>query len=532
MVKARRTESTSRAPRGSEAPSGRLILILGDQLSRQISSLRDLGEGDTVLLCEVMEEATYVRHHPKKIAFLFSAMRHFAEELRESGVAVAYVRLDDPDNSGSFTGEVQRAVRRLSPDSIVVTEPGEWRVLDAMQGWQRALNLPVEIRDDDRFLCSRAEFKAWADSRKQLRMEFFYRDMRRKTGLLMEGEAPAGGRWNFDAENRKPASPDLLTPARKGFKPDAITREVLALVEARFSHHFGTLDGFDFAVTRAQAESLVDRLIEDHLPLFGDQQDAMLTSDRALSHSLLSFYINAGLLDPLSICRRVEAAYRAGKAPLNAAEGFIRQIIGWREYVRGVYWLKMPEYREGNALKAHRALPDFYWTGETRMACMRQVILETRDHAYAHHIQRLMVTGNFALLAGIKPQEIHQWYLEVYADAYEWVELPNVIGMSQFADGGFLGSKPYAAGGNYINRMSDYCGGCSYDVKKKTGPDACPFNALYWDFLARHETLLKDNRRLGPVYSTWHRMSDSQRKAYRDSAKSFLAEVDALPKTY
>ncbi|SER62740.1 Deoxyribodipyrimidine photo-lyase-related protein [Rhizobium sp. NFR03] len=350
-----------------------LILILGDQLSPDMSSLVDASTDDVVLMCEVMEEAQYVRHHPKKIAFLFSAMRHFAGELRASGRTVRYVRLEDEGNSGSFGAEVGRAVSELRPDRVIVTEPGEFRVREMMDGWQRAFNVPVEIRDDGRFLCSRCEFEAFAGGRRQLRMETFYRDMRLKTGLLMEGDKPAGGRWNFDADNRKPATLDLFSQPRKGFEPDAITAEVLELVGRRFGAHFGRLEGFDFAVTREQAETLRDRFMADHLPRFGERQDAMLSGDPVLSHSLLSFYLNAGLLDPLDLCRRAEVAYLAGDAPLNAVEGFIRQIIGWREYIRGVYWLKMPDYREMNFLEADRALPDFYWTGETRMACLRQL---------------------------------------------------------------------------------------------------------------------------------------------------------------
>jgi deoxyribodipyrimidine photolyase-related protein len=513
-------------------PVRNLILILGDQLSPDMSSLEGASPEDVVLMCEVVEEAEYVRHHPKKIAFLFSAMRHFAGEMRGCGLTVDYVALEDAGNSGSFSGEVGRAVAQLRPDRVIVTEPGEYRVRAVMDGWQRAFNLPVEIRDDTRFLCSRTAFEAFAGARRQLRMETFYRDMRQRTGLLMDGDRPAGGRWNFDAENRNPASADLFTVRREGFAPDDITQAVLDLVARRFGSHFGRLAGFDFAVTRVQAQELRDRFMVEHLPRFGERQDAMLSGDPVLSHSLLSFYLNAGLLDPMDLCRRAEAAYRAGDVPINSAEGFIRQIIGWREYIRGVYWLKMPGYRDLNFLDAERPLPDFYWTADTRMACLRQVITETRDNAYAHHIQRLMITGNFAMLAGVRPADIHQWYLEVYADAYEWVELPNVIGMSQFADGGFLGSKPYAAGGNYINRMSDYCAGCAYDVRKRTGKDACPFNALYWDFLARNAGKLKGNPRLGPVYAAWERMKPEQRRETRESAQQFLAELDALPKTY
>jgi deoxyribodipyrimidine photolyase-related protein len=505
-----------------------LIFILGDQLSPTLTSLSDADPAcDVILMAEVMGEATYVRHHKQKIAFIFSAMRHFADELRAQGFTVRYTRLNDPDNVGSLSGELRRAAEALQPETVIVTEPGEWRVLEDIKGWGQLLARPVEIRPDTRFLCSHAEFRAWAEGRKELTMEFFYREMRRKTGLLMEGDQPAGGRWNFDTENRKPAKPDLLRPRRRSVSPDAITQEVLALVEERFSSHIGRLDRFGFAVTRAEAEDLQDAFMADHLPQFGETQDAMLSSDPFLNHALLSFYINIGFLDPMSVCRAAERAYLEGRAPLNAVEGFIRQIIGWREYVRGVYWLKMPDYVESNFLDAQRPLPDFFWTAETDMACLSTVIGETIDHAYAHHIQRLMVTGNFALIAGLHPHQVHEWYLEVYADAYEWVELPNVIGMSLFADGGVLGSKPYAASGNYISKMSDYCGRCRYDVKKKTGEGACPFNALYWDFLDRNGEKLSGNRRLAQPYATWRRMSEAQRQDYRASAARFLAKLEA-----
>jgi deoxyribodipyrimidine photolyase-related protein len=505
-----------------------LIFILGDQLSPDMSSLRDADPArDVILMCEVMAEATYVRHHKRKIAFILSSMRHHAQSLREAGYKVRYTALDDPENAGSFRAELLRAVADLAPHRVIVTEPGEWRVLEDMRGWQQAAGCPVDIRPDNRFLATHEEFAAWAAGRKQLTMEFFYRDMRRKTGLLMDGAVPSGGRWNFDAENRKPAKPDLLRPRRRQFSPDAITRDVLALVAERFSDHIGRLDGFGLAVTRADAQTLQDDFIADFLSHFGETQDAMLASDPTLNHALLSFYINIGFLDPLSVCRAAERAYLEGRAPLNAVEGFIRQIIGWREYMRGIYWLKMPDYAQSNFLEAQRPLPDFFWTAETDMACLATVIGETIDNAYAHHIQRLMITGNFALLAGLHPFAVHEWYLEVYADAYEWVEMPNVIGMSQFADGGLLGSKPYAASGNYISKMSDYCTGCRYDVKKKTGEGACPFNALYWDFLDRNRVLLSANHRLAQPYATWTRMAEGQRQDYRESARRFLEKLDA-----
>jgi deoxyribodipyrimidine photolyase-related protein len=502
----------------------RLILVLGDQLTPTLSSLRAADrDRDIVLMCEVMDEATYVRHHKKKIAFIFSAMRHFAEELRAAGWRVDYRTIDKTGQSGSFTSEVEAAIARHKPARVTVTAAGEWRVRDMMAGWESKFDLPVDILDDDRFLCSSPAFAAWANGRKALRMEYFYREMRRSTGLLMDGDQPVGGQWNFDHDNRKAAKSDLFMPRPRGFEPDAITRDVLQTVGARFADHFGDLEPFWFAVTRADAAQALTHFLETGLPRFGDFQDAMLEGEAFLYHSVLSPCINVGLLDPLEVCRRVEAEYRAGRVPLNAAEGYIRQIIGWREYVRGIYWLKMPDYVSQNYFGHARPVPEFYWTGETDMRCLHVAIGQTKREAYAHHIQRLMLTGNFALLAGVSPQALHEWYLLVYADAFEWVEVPNTIGMSQFGDGGLLASKPYVASGAYINRMSDHCKQCRYDVGKPHGPDACPFNALYWAFLARHRDKLSGNPRMAQMYRTWDKLADERRQATLASAEMFLA---------
>jgi len=501
-----------------------LRLILGDQLSRNISSLSDIDkEKDIILLCEVWEEATYVKHHKKKIAFLFAAMRHFAAELSAEGFRVHYTRLDDPDNAGSFAGEVARIAARYRATSIAVTFPGEYRVLQSMRAWEKSLGIPVDIRGDDRFLCTPDEFKTWAAGRKSLRMEFFYREMRQRYNILMEGGKPAGGQWNYDAENRKPPEDSgMFRSTPLFFKPDEITQDCLQLVAARFAHHFGDLEPFHFAVTRAQAREVLAHFIRERLPLFGDYQDAMQQGNPWMYHSFLSAYINCGLLDVREVVAAAEDAYRAGKVPLNAAEGFIRQIIGWREYVRGIYWMEMPDYAEKNALGATRKLPWFYWSGDTRMNCLKQCVSETRENAYAHHIQRLMVLGNFALLAGIDPKDVNEWFLVVYADAYEWVEMPNVSGMILFADGGYLASKPYAASGAYINKMSDYCRGCAYSPDKKQGTDACPFNYLYWDFLLRNQSKLKGNPRLSMPYSTLGKMDAARKEQITADAKAFL----------
>jgi deoxyribodipyrimidine photolyase-related protein len=503
-----------------------LVLILGDQLSDTLSSLRGRDPAHTVvLMAEVMGEATYVRHHRKKIVLVLAAMRHFAAGLTAAGWRVDFIRLDDRDNTGTLGGELERAVRRHGASAVYLTEPGEWRLKLEADGWAATLGVPVTLLEDDRFLASHADFEAWAEGRKALRMEFFYREMRRRTGLLMEGEAPTGGRWNFDAENRAPPAGDLFLPEPLRHDLDAVTREVLDLVAQRFPDGFGSLDDFRFAVTREQALASLACFVETALPGFGDDQDGMLAASPYLHHAVLSPYLNIGLLSPLEVCQAVEAAWRAGRVPLNAAEGFIRQVIGWREYVRGVYWREGPAYVFRNALEARRPLPDFYWTGETGMACLKAAIDQTLDLAYAHHIQRLMVTGNFALLAGVNPHALHEWYLGVYADAFEWVEAPNTIGMSQYADGGLLGSKPYAASGSYIHRMSDYCGGCAYDVKVRSGPGACPFNRLYWDFIDRHAARFAGNPRMAQSVRTLERMGEDRRRELRADADACLAEL-------
>ena len=504
-----------------------LVPILGDQLTRTLASLRGRSKDDTVvLMMEVWDEATYVKHHQQKIALIFSAMRHFAAELEEAGWTVDYVRLTDPDSSGSFTGEVARAIERHAPREIRIVEAGEWRVQQAMEEWADKFPCPVTILPDDRFLCSKAEFADWAEGRKTLRMEFFYREMRKKTGLLMDGGEPVGGQWNYDSDNRKPPKEGLSAPQRPLFEPDEMTREVLELVADRFGNHFGDLEPFHWPVTREQAEQAADTFFAERLPQFGDYQDAMVHGEDDLFHSMLSTSINLGLRDPLELCRRAEAEYEAGRAPLNAVEGFIRQLIGWREYVRGFYWYLMPGLAEDNALGATRPLPEFYWTGETKMRCLADCVRSTRSNAHAHHIQRLMVLGNFALIAGIEPRQVQDWYLAVYADAYEWVELPNVSAMVLYADGGKLASKPYAASGNYINKMSNYCSDCSYSVSKKSGEGACPFNALYWHFMARNRKRLAANPRIGQVYATWDRMGEARQAETLASAEAFLATLE------
>lgn len=509
------------------AQKSALRLVLGDQLTSTLEIFTDCDkERDIVLLAEVAAETGYVRHHKKKIAFLFSAMRHFAKALIADGFRVQYTTLDHPDNAGSLGAEAARVARKFGLSRVVVTFPGEYRLYKEMQSWQDQFSIAVEILHDTRFLCSPREFRDWAKGRNSLRMEFFYREMRKKYRILLESDGkPVGGKWNYDAANRKPPKSGLEIPAPTTTPEDTITQDVKALVAETFSDHFGDIEPFYFAVTRDQALKVLAEFIDQRLPSFGDYQDAMLEGEPWMYHSHLSFYLNCGLLLPLECAQAAEDAYAAGHAPLNAVEGFIRQIIGWREYVRGIYWLHMPDYKTRNFFAATRPLPEFYWTAQTEMNCLKQCIGETKAHAYAHHIQRLMILGNFALLTGIHPDEVNEWYLIVYADAYEWVELPNVTGMVLFADGGYLASKPYAAGGSYINKMSNYCKGCTYKVSKKTGEGACPFNYLYWDFLIRHRDKLASNHRLGMIYKSYDRMTEDKKTAIAADAEVFLENL-------
>ncbi|WP_298295826.1 cryptochrome/photolyase family protein [uncultured Litoreibacter sp.] len=500
-----------------------LVLVLGDQLTPTLSALEQAAKDDVIVMAEVADEASYVPHHPKKIAFIFAAMRKFAAKLIADGRHVAYTTLDDPENTGSITGELIRRAEEHGAKQVIATEPGEWRLIEALND----LPLKVTQLQDTRFIASHAEFESWAEGRKELRMEWFYRDMRRKTGLLMDGDKPVGEKWNFDHDNRKSAPKAVNHAGPMQFTPDEGTQKLLEFLEPKFSQNFGALHPFWFATDAEQAQRALTHWITYALPQFGDYQDAMMNEEKFLYHSVISLYINAGLLDPLDVCAQVEQAYKDNHAPLNAIEGFIRQVIGWREYMRGIYFLEGPGYTNRNVLKHARMLPAFFWGAKTKMNCVSKAVAQTKTEAYAHHIQRLMVTGNFALLAGVDPYEVHEWYLAVYADAYEWVEAPNVIGMSQFADGGIVGSKPYISSGNYIAKMSDHCKTCEYKVKDKTGPHACPFNLLYWDFLIRHRDRFANNPRMGNMYRTWDRMEDDRKDTVLSEARDWLARLDA-----
>ena len=507
-----------------------LILILGDQLSHRLSALEGADkDNDLVVMAEVHSEASYTNHHKKKLVFVFSAMRHFADALAEDGWRVHYQRYHPDNPAQSIEQVIAELVRKYQPERVITTECGEWRLHEQISRWHKTLSIPVEIRPDTRFVCNIDEFAHWAEGRKQLRMEFFYREMRKKTGLLMTSEGqPEGGQWNFDTDNRKKWAGKPPAPAPFREEPDAITTEVIELVNEYFSEHFGTTENFHYAVTAEQAQGALAHFIDFALPCFGDYQDAMSDNEDWLFHSILSPYLNTGLLDPMEVCEEAVRAWHAGRAPLNAVEGFVRQIIGWREFVRGIYWLLMPGYARENRLGNSRELPWFYWTGDTKMRCMHKAIDATARNAYAHHIQRLMVTGNFALLAGVKPEAICDWYLAVYIDAFDWVELPNTLGMVMHADGGYLGSKPYAASGKYIQRMSDHCQNCHYRVQDATGERACPFNSLYWHFIDRHREDFADNPRMTMMYRNWDKQKPERREALLARADWVLANMETL----
>lgn len=505
----------------------RLILILGDQLSPALASVRQWQTGDMFLLAEVQAEAAYVRHHQLKLVLIFSAMRHFAEALRQQQFPVQYVKWTD--GCPSLLAAVQQTLA-MQPQltEVLLTEAGEYRLAQEIRQWSAELGCPVTVLEDDRFIASHAMFQRWASGRQQYRMEYFYREMRRYTGLLMDGNQPCGGQWNFDAENRKPLPASVTVPPTARWSGDAITDAVIAMVQQHFADFPGDASTFSYAVTGKDARAAFLHFVSHHLSQFGDYQDAMRQDEPFLFHSICSMYLNIGLLDVRWMCQKVEQAYQDKLISINTAEGFIRQLIGWREYVRGLYWLLMPDYATHNFFQATTPLPSFYWHGQTHMQCMAQAIGQTLHHGYAHHIQRLMVTGNFALLAGLSVKDITDWYLAVYVDAFEWVELPNTLGMALFGDGGVLASKPYAASGNYIAKMSNYCQGCRYNVKQTTEASACPFNALYWDFMARHEQKLSGNPRMQLIFQQWRKKSVEQQQAIRARAEWLLIHLEQL----
>jgi deoxyribodipyrimidine photolyase-related protein len=514
-------------------PCETLVLVLGDQLSLSSPALeRVTSDNDRILMLEVRQEADYVPQHKIRLVLFFSAMRHFCGELRERGYQVEYPQLDDQENRGSIEGELERWLDKLNPERLVCVQPGDHRVQLMITNAAEKTGTDIEFLDDTHFMTSITAFRDFASERKSLLMEYFYRDVRRKTGILMSDNQPVGGQWNFDRDNRdafgKSGPPDIKAPRQ--FGTDDITRQVIAMVEKQFPDAPGHLKYFDYPVTHDQARAALRDFVEHRLHGFGRYQDAMAMGRPYLYHSRLSSALNMHLLDPRNAVAAALDALDDGTAELNAVEGFVRQIIGWREFVRGVYWTRMPGYADVNELAADLEMPEFMWSGETDMMCVRQSVGQLVDHAYAHHIQRLMVLGLFALLLGVRPYDVHRWHMSMYVDAIDWVSLPNVLGMSQYGDGGIVGTKPYAASGNYISRMSNYCAHCRFNPKKATGDDACPITTLYWDFLSRNRNKLGSNRRMGFQFNNLDRKDDGERREIRQAAEKLRNEFTR--KTY
>ncbi|MFO7746482.1 MAG: cryptochrome/photolyase family protein [Orrella sp.] len=505
-----------------------LRLILGDQLNPTHSWFETVDASVHYTLMEVRSETDYVLHHAQKVIAIFAGMRDLAAHLKQQGHTVHYFTLDDPANQQSFADNLARLSKDIGATRLQYQLPDEWRMDQTLQKLSETLDIPVEGVDSEHFMTNRDTVANLFKARKQWLMEHFYRTTRQQTGILMDEGQPVGGQWNFDAENRKPwrGKPDAP-------KDERVTHDHSALwtmIQANGVKTFGNpqAQAFRWPLNRAQALSHLKHFIDHILPSFGDFEDAMSVKSWRLFHSLISFSLNSKMLSPREVIDAAELAWRENRAPLAAVEGFVRQIMGWREYVRGIYWSQMPGYDEGNALEHHRPLPKWFWSGETRMNCLSHSIGQSLEHAYAHHIQRLMVIGNFALLAGLDPKAVHHWYLGVYIDAFEWVELPNTVGMSQFADGGLLATKPYVSSGAYIDRMSDYCKGCHYNRKERTTESACPFNALYWDFYLRHEAKFSKNPRIGMAYRQLAKMAPDDIANIKQRASDVISNIDNL----
>lgn len=504
-----------------------LVLVLGDQLDPQSAALDGFDKRqDAIWMAENQEEATHVWCHKFRLVAFFAPMRHFRDQLLADGYTVHYHELPGDARkarTSSFANLLTDSIALLQPKNLIAMEPGDYRVLQQLRTTATSAKLPLEERENRSFYCSTERFRKWRGDRKQMVLEQFYRVMRKEHDILLDGDGqPEGGSWNYDSENRgtfgKQGPGAVPQPIR--FSPDEITQEVIAMVNARFKDHPGSTDAFDLPVTRQQALQYLEDFMTHRLANFGQYQDAMWNGADELYHSRLSNAVNIGLLRPSELVDQAIAAYREGKIPLPACEGFVRQILGWREYVRGIYWDRMPEYEEMNSLECdpEQDVPSFFWDGKTEMACVADAMRLLLSTAYAHHIQRLMVLGLYAQLVGVHPKKFHQWHMAMYADAIDWVSAPNAIGMSQHGDGGIMATKPYCASGNYINRMSNYCKGCRYKPSESTGPNACPFTVLYWDFLDRHRQRFESNMRMRMQYKNLDRKSETELHKIRSQA--------------
>lgn len=511
-----------------------LRLVLGDQLNASHSWYQQVDPGVLYLIAELRQETDYVKHHVQKLCAFFAAMEAFSLALSKAGHRVSHLTLDDTREYTDLADLLTHLCRHHQVTRFEYQRPDEYRLQQQLAQFSAGEDVSVSVCDSEHFLLPFDEIPDYFARGQHHRMETFYRKMRKRFVILMEDGEPTGGRWNFDAENRnKLKTADLKSIPEPLVFANPVDRVLQRLDKHKVSYFGSCEQHLLWPVTRAQAKQLLTYFCTHCLPSFGRFQDAMTANSEhswSLFHSRLSFALNAKLLHPMQVILAALDAYKKTGSQITIAqvEGFVRQILGWREYIRGVYWANMPEYAEQNSLAASRVLPEFFWTGDTRMRCMQQAISQSLRYAYAHHIQRLMITGNFCLLFGIEPAQVDAWYLGIYVDAIEWVEMPNTRGMSQFADGGIIATKPYAASGNYVNKMSDYCKDCHYDVKRKDSEDACPFNSLYWHFMQRHRARLNANPRIGMVYRNWDKLNGATREAILKRADAIIANADKL----
>lgn len=507
-----------------------LRLILGDQLISTHSWFQHKELKTVYVLMEMMQEQTYVKHHIQKILAFFAAMRNFAYQLQKAGHEVIYLKLDDLENEQTLDGNLEKIIDKRSIKTFEYLLPDEYRLDQQLKDFCKNLSIPTKAYDTEHFFTTREEVGDFFSAKKQLVMESFYRHMRQKYDLLMNRNEPVGGLWNFDQDNRNRYDSKVPLPKPLVFTHDL--SEIKNMIDAMHVPYFGNVEAAKVALplSRKEGLKLIDYFCENLLPHFGTYEDAMLQEHKSLFHSRLSFALNVKLISPKEVINQAILSWqhRQKEISLPQIEGFVRQILGWREYMRGLYWDKMPEFAEKNFFNHQAKLPQWFWTGETNMNCLKHCIGQSLDLAWAHHIQRLMVIGNFALLSGTYPPEVDAWYLGVYIDAMQWVQLPNTHGMSQFADGGMVGTKPYVASAAYINKMSDYCGSCFYDKNKKYGERACPYNSLYWDFFSRNEHLLSGNQRLKLIYGNLHRLKPDELEKILEQAAVYKAQVDAL----
>jgi deoxyribodipyrimidine photolyase-related protein len=512
-----------------------LVLVLGDQLDHRSSAFDGFDvDRDAVWMAEVAREVEGA--HQRRIAVFFAAMRHFRDELRDKhGRRVLYTEMPSApskDRGASFAEVLGKDVRKEKPERLILVEPGDYRVLDELRGAAEELGVPLEVRVDRHFYETLDGFRDWAEGKKELVLEHFYRKLRKREDILVDEEGkPEGDRWNYDADNRetfgKNGPGDL--PHVRRFRPDEVTEGVLDLVQRRFGTHPGSLESFDLPVNHEEARAFLRDFIKHRLPLFGKYEDAMWEGETFLYHSRLSVMLNLKLLDPRECVGLALNAYADGHAPIAAVEGFVRQILGWREFIRGVYWTFMPDYIDKNALGCdlERDVPSFFWDGDTDMKCVSDAMGSVVRHGYAHHIQRLMVLGLFSQMLGVHPRRFHDWHMAMYLDAVDWVSLPNALGMSQYGDGGIVGTKPYCATGKYVDRMSNHCKGCRYDPKQAEGDRACPFTTLYWDFLARHRQRFDGNQRMNFQVKNVDRKDPDQLTRIRKHAAALRDRIDA-----